>query len=278
MRLSFGILALLVSSLVASGPAEAESDEQAGRKLAMAVNERPRAERATRVAVLTLIDSDEERRQRQLLTFWKLEPGVRRLVIFALSPPEMKHSGFLAIDHFDASRPDDQWYYKPQRKRAQRIPGMSRGESFMGSDFSFEDLKKEDRFQIDEYHWRKLGEEPLAGRTLWTLEQVPITTDLTGELGYGRIVSWVDPEILVRRRVEFFDVEGAPLKTFDLRDIEQVDGIWTARRIEATNHRTGHRSLLVFSKVDYQAPIADEMFTPRTLEAERSDRLGPRAP
>ena len=148
MRLAFATLALLFFSLVLPGPATAESAEEAGRKIATAVNERPRAERATRVAVLTLIDSDEARRQRQLLTFWKLEPGVRRLVVFVLSPPEMKHSAFLAIDHFDASSPDDQWYYKPQRKRAQRIPSLKRGDSFLGSDFSFEDLKKEDQKKL----------------------------------------------------------------------------------------------------------------------------------
>jgi hypothetical protein len=278
MRLTLGTLALLVSCLVLPRPTGAETAEEAGRKIAAAVNGRPRAERATRVAMLTLIDSDEERRQRQLLTFWKLEPGVRRLVVFALSPPEMKHSAFLAIDRFDASRPDDEWYYKPQRKRAQRVPSSNRGESFLGSDFSFEDLKREDLLQLDEYHWKKLGEEKLAGRSLWKLEQVPVTSELAGELGYARIVSWVDPEILLRRRIEFFDVEGALLKTFDLRDIEQVDGIWTARRIEATHHRTRHRSLLVYSRIDYQAPIVDETFTPRTLEAERSDRLGAKAP
>ena len=105
---------------------------------------------------------------------------------------------------------------------------------------------------------------------------MPGTPDLARDVGYGRIVNWVDPELWIRRRVEFFDREQAPLKTFEVRDIEKVEGFWMARRIDASNQKSGHRSVLVFSGIDTKSPVGDEIFTTRTLEAERAERLPPR--
>jgi len=265
-------LCLLAGLALASGSAAVE-EEPSAVDIAKALNERPRPSQASRVAELTLIDAERKPRVRRLLLFWKLQPDSRWLALFALSPPEMKNTAFLAHDHFDTSRQDDQWYYWPERKRAQRIANPNRGESFLGSEFSFEDLKKEDRFEIGEFNWKKLGTEKLDGRNLVKLEQLPVTEELAKQLGYGRIVSWVDTDTLLRRRIEFFDPKGAALKTFEVRDVEQIDGFWTPRRIEATNHQTGHRSLLVFREIDYQSPVSDEIFSVRTLEAERAERL-----
>ena len=265
-------LLLLPLALLSGTPAAAAPPD--GREIARLVNERPRPAQVSRIVVLTLVDARGTRRERRLRSFWKLQPDARWLVFFALTPPELKHHAFLAHDPFDSTRPDAQWFYRPKRRTAVRIAELSRGEPFLGSEFSFEDMKKEDRVELDEYSWKLLGREKVEGRDAWLLEQTPATPAIAKSLGYGRIVSHVDPKTFVRRRIQFFDLELAPLKTFEQLDLAKVGGFWMARRVEALNHKTGNRSVLVFSEIDTESPLDDEIFTVRVMEAERGPRLG----
>ncbi len=262
---------LLLPPLLWGASAPAETPD--GEAIARLVNERPRPTHVSRLAVLTLVDSKRTRRERRLRSFSKLQSDARWLAVFALSPPELRRHAFLAHDPFDATRQDDQWYYRPSRRKAVRVPELSRGQPFLGSEFTFEDLKKEDRVEIDEFTWKRLGTEKVEGREHWVVEQVPVSPELARALGYGRIVNHVDPKTLLRRRIEFFDTKLAPLKTFEVREATRVGGYWMVKRIEAV-HRKGHRSVLTFSETDTETPIADELFTVRTLEAERIPRPG----
>ncbi|MEE8556423.1 MAG: outer membrane lipoprotein-sorting protein, partial [Myxococcota bacterium] len=64
---------------------------------------------------------------------------------------------------------------------------------------------------------------------------------------------------------EFWDLKGKPLKTIYAREIRRVDGIWTAHQFEATNHKTGHRTIFTFSNMDYESAVDDDLFTERAL-------------
>ena len=53
------------------------------------------------------------------------------------------------------------------------------------------------------------------------------------ELGYGRVLTWVDETLWIVRRAEYWDEHGERLKTVVVTEIERVDGIWTPLRTEA---------------------------------------------
>ena len=69
-----------------------------------------------------------------------------------------------------------------------------------------------------------------------------------------------------------------PGKTFEIQSVREEAGFFTPRRIEAVRHESGHRSVFSFSEVDYESPVSDEIFTVRTLQAERGRHLLPRKP
>jgi len=54
-------------------------------------------------------------------------------------------------------------------------------------------------------------------------------------------------------------------KTIYNQDIREVQGIWTTHRIEAENHKTGHKSIFTFSDIDYEGEVKDDYFTERAL-------------
>ena len=67
------------------------------------------------------------------------------------------------------------------------------------------------------------------------------------------------------RKSEFWDVRGKTLKTIQSKEIRLVQGIWTSHRIEAENHKTKHKTIFIFSDVDYQSEVKDDIFTERAL-------------
>ncbi len=69
-------------------------------------------------------------------------------------PAEVKGVGLLIINHTD--RASDQWLWRPNIGREQRIALQDRSTRFFGTDFSFEDLEERDVAQFD---YKLLGDE-----------------------------------------------------------------------------------------------------------------------
>src|SRR6185503_4922043 len=150
-------------------------------------------------------------------------------------------------------------------RRVRRVSAADRGEAFLGTDFSYEDINNETRLHADDYTYRVLDPADWEGRPCVKLEAVPVDDRIARELGYGRAVLWVDSEIWMPRRIEIWDVAGNPLKEVVFTDIAVVQGIWTAQRVEARDLKSGHRTTFTFTEVDYQRDIADQVFSEHLL-------------
>jgi hypothetical protein len=219
----------------------------------------------SRTVVMELVDREGRTRRRVTRSFRKDYPGERRTVIFFLSPTNVKGTAWLTYDYDAAGRADEQWIYLPAVRAVRRIPASERGASFLGSDFTHEDIRTEAQLPLTDYRHDVVGEERIDGRRCYVVEAVPVSTAVAKELGYGRVRQWIDAETWMSRRGLYWDVTGNPLKEVTVQDVRQVQGIWTAYRFEATTHRTGHRTILQVSDVEYPEALDDVYFTERGL-------------
>ena len=76
-------------------------------------------------------------------------------------PAEVKGVGLLIVNHPD--RASDQWMWRPNIGREQRIALQDRSTRFFGTDFSFEDLEERD---VEQFDYKLLGDE----KDTWKLE------------------------------------------------------------------------------------------------------------
>ena len=67
------------------------------------------------------------------------------------------------------------------------------------------------------------------------------------------------------RKADLWDVAGNHLKTMNISDIRQVQGIWTYHKITANNHKTKHQTIFHFSDIDYLTELSDDTFTKEAL-------------
>ena len=68
------------------------------------------------------------------------------------------------------------------------------------------------------------------------------------------------------RESQFWDIKGNLLKTVNISDIEQIQGIWTQQTINVVNHKTKHHTTMTFSDIDYESPVPEELFTTRAIK------------
>jgi outer membrane lipoprotein-sorting protein len=203
-------------------------------------------------------------RQRTLRIYDKRYPGGEdKTISFFLAPPEVEGTAFLQWAR--KQRDDDQWLYLPEFKRTRRITAQARDQSFMGTDFSYRDLEILGEIQDwteDEAPAALLGGEAVDGHDCHVIELRPKADDV----GYERIVLWVDKQGLVVRKMDFHDKGDVLVKTLALTDIRDVGTIPAAHRLEMRNVKKDSRTVVDLTDVRFGTNLADDLFTQRQLE------------
>ena len=194
---------------------------------------------------------------------WTLERlgshGNSRAILKFTAPAEVKGVALLIVNHPD--RASDQWMWTPAIERDRRIALQDRSTRFFGTDFSFEDLEERD---VNQYDYQLLGDETVDGAACWKIQSVPKERKSSQ---YTRSVVWVRKDNYSFARIES-SVKDAVVRRLDYSDIQNVQGIWTARRLEMTDLRRGSRTRLTLDKLQYNVPLNEEDFTLQALRRQ----------
>ena len=186
--------------------------------------------------------------------------GASKSVLRFTAPAEVKGVALLVLNHPD--RASDQWMWTPAIARDRRIALQDRSTRFFGTDFSFEDLEERD---VDQYDFSLAGEESMDGVACWKIEARPRQTKTSQ---YTRSRVWVRKDNYAYVQIEN-DIKSDLVRRLKYSQLEQVQGIWTARLLEMTDLRRNSRTILKLEKLQYNQPMKDEDFTLQSLRRER---------
>ena len=237
-----------------------------GDEIAANINARDEGVAVSRLLRMTMTDRRGKTRIRETKTFRKYYGQEKRTAIFYLSPKNVKDTAFLTYDYPDADKNDDQWLYLPAMRRVRRISASDRGDYFLGTDFTYEDIKLETRYSTKDYTRQTLGKELIDGKECILTESTAINKKVAKELGHNRREDCITPDNWMPIRSVFWDIKGNPLKTTTYSDIRKVQGIWTTHIIEVVNHKTKHATRFEFSNVNYTSGVDDEIFSQATIQ------------
>jgi predicted RND superfamily exporter protein len=233
------------------------------------VNQVRDGEFVSRKLVMHLTDRRGRERVRETFGFRKYFDDEKRSVIFYRKPTNVKGTAFLTWDYSKVNVDDDQWLYMPAIRKVRRISSSDRGDYFLGTDFTYEDIKLEGKLGIADYDYKLIGEAVENGIRAFKLSSTPKSDEIAKELGYGRTEFWVNSSSWLVTRADFWDPKDELLKSLVVTDIRKIDDIWTRHELAITNHKTGHQSRFVFSEVDYKTSVDDTVFTQRALARGR---------
>ena len=243
----------------------AQESDPAALDIISNINARDDGEHVSRSLTLELTDRRGITRTEKTVGYRKYFDGEKRTVLFYTEPGNVRGTVFLTFDYLDTALDDDQWLYLPALRKIRRISSSNRGDYFLGTDLTYEEIKKENKIEAKDYVFTLQGEQELDGREVIVVQAVPVSGDVAQELGYSKVLLHVDPEIWMSRKSVFWDINDNLLKTVQNKNIEQIDGIWTTMTVQVENHKTQHKTLLTFSDVDYETPIDDDIFTQARL-------------
>jgi outer membrane lipoprotein-sorting protein len=213
---------------------------------------------------LTIVSRRGSERHREVqIQTKKYGEDASRSLLFFLAPAEVRGVGIL--QWLEPEGPDRQWLYLPALKRVRQITGASKHESFVGTDFSYDDLaiiSEVMDWSEQEAPSAPAGDETVDGHACAVIDREPTESV---DVGYGRIRLWLDRDELVVRKLEFYDT-GRLEKTLLLSDISPVGRIPSAHQMEMRSERGGSHTVVEFEEIRYDTGLKDDVFSERRLE------------
>jgi outer membrane lipoprotein-sorting protein len=188
--------------------------------------------------------------------------GSRTIIVFQ-SPANVAGTRFLTMDA--ASGDEDRWIFLPSLGKVRRIATSEGSGSFMGTDFSYDDISIPDRDTDLDTH-TLLREETLNGTACYVIQSVPKDTGYQ----YSKIVSWIDKSSDLTYRAELFDRRGTLVKVMELSDFRTVQDRLTPMQTKVSTVGAGTFTTIYVEIVRYDDPIPEGVFTTAYLETGRA--------
>jgi outer membrane lipoprotein-sorting protein len=189
--------------------------------------------------------------------------GRARTVVVFQSPATVKGTRFLTIDN-DLGK-SDQWIFLPGIGKVRRIASSESGGSFMGTDFSYDDMSSMSR-DIDLDAHTILREETLEGRTCYVIQSVPKDSGFQ----YSKSVSWIDKSNYRVYRREMYNKRGAVEKVMEMSGYKDVQGRDTPAQTKVSTLAAGTSTAIYMDIIKYDDPIPEGVFTTAYLETGRA--------
>ena len=207
---------------------------------------------------MVLINASGQRSIRDLeMKTLEGENGDKTISTF-LSPADIKGTKTLTHEHVD--RDDDQWLYLPALKRVKRIASRNKSGSFMGSEFSYEDIGNQN---YKKFTYKGEAKEVMLN-DMPCYQGVRIPKDANS--GYTKQVSWIAKNSFLIQQIEYYDRKQELLKTAVFSDYKQIEGIWRVGKIMMTNHQNDKSTILTWKEEKLKAGLTAKEFNKRVLK------------
>ncbi|MBW2293927.1 MAG: outer membrane lipoprotein-sorting protein [Deltaproteobacteria bacterium] len=237
-------------------PAPADVD---ARELARRAEDNMRSDRTFFRGTMTVVSPRLSRPRKVAFHSWE-DRVARKSLIRIDSPAKDKGTGFLKLH-------PNLWMYVPRVERTVRIPPSMMLQSWMGSDFTNDDLVR-DSSELDDYDHRLLGIDPGDGgeseRRAYVVEYRPHEDTA---VVWGKILSWLDIESGAPLRQEFYDDDGSRIRVMRFSDYRQigernVPHHWSMTPLD----KPGHSTTIEVDEMQYDLEIDEDVFTTRNLK------------
>jgi hypothetical protein len=188
--------------------------------------------------------------------------GGSRTVIVFQSPATIAGTRFLTMENPGSA--DDRWIFLPSLGKVRRVAASEGGGSFMGTDFSYDDISSMSRgVELDTH--TLVREENYGGNACYVIQSVPKNSSYQ----YSKMIQWVIKDSKIISKIELYDKRNALVKTVEMSGIKDVQGRPTVTITKITTHAAGTSTTINMDIVKYDDNIPEGVFTTQYLETGR---------
>ena len=231
------------------------SFSQSGYEIAKMVDEKPSPKDMSNRTKMVLTNSKGKTRTNAMVS--KSVDGNKKQIIWFMEPKDDKGVAFLKLEHDD--KKDEMRMWLPAFKKVRRISAKKRGDSFMGSDLSYEDLSSRD---LNENEYKRLGDEEVDEVDCYVLE---ISPKKEAKSSYSKHISWITKEGLYGVKENSFDKRGE-LKKRKVFNFQKLKEYYVIERVFVEDIQKNHTTEVTFSEVKVDSGIDKKLFQEKNLK------------
>ncbi len=158
------------------------------------------------------------------------------------------------------------WNYVPNIERVVKMPPAMMMQSWMGSDFTNDDLVRNSSV-IEDYDQEIVGEEEIDGRMCYVIELVPKED---APVLWGMLKTWITKEDFLQMRLEFYDEDEDLVNRMVMSDIKEMDGKLLPSKMTITPEEDPEsKTIIEYIDMQFDEPIEDEFFSVQTMKRIR---------
>jgi outer membrane lipoprotein-sorting protein len=180
-------------------------------------------------------------------------------MIYITAPAKEKGQVFL-------KRHSEMWNWVPTIERMIKIPPSMMMQSWMGSDFTNDDLVRESSLTED-YSQQLLGEETVQGMECYKAELIPYDD---APVVWGKIIMWISKKEYHWLKAEYYDEDGFLVNTEILSQIKQMDDRTMPTRLEMIPaDEEGNKTILIFDEIKFNVDLEESFFSQQNMRRIR---------
>lgn len=263
-RYGAALIVVVSGALVAAVARSEQAPPSTGRSIAERVRDRDQGKDARFDVRMRLFDRQGALRERTFTLSMLRKPAREdRTLIRFTKPADIQGTGLLIWKHDKAE--SERFLFLPALGRVRRVAGGESQESFVGSDFSYEDIGGQD---LDAYTYEVLDADGSAagpGGAPYRYYKLQAKARDT-RAPFPTTISFVAKETFIVMHSEFFDRAGQRRKTLDVRKLAKIQDIWTVIELTMASERDRTRTELIIDSAKYNIGLTDDDVSRRELE------------
>jgi len=163
-------------------------------------------------------------------------------------------------------RQQDLWNWMPSIERSIKIAPSMMMQSWMGSDFTNDDLLRESSIVYD-YEHKFVGSETIEGYECHVIEFIPKPD---APVVWGKIKSWISKEDFLQLKAEYFDEDGYLVNVLEQSEVKMMDDRKIPTRMEMRPvDEEGHKTVMTYKSIDFNINLKENFFSIQNMRRIR---------
>jgi outer membrane lipoprotein-sorting protein len=185
---------------------------------------------------------------------WSLEPDYT--MIYITEPA--KDKGMVTL-----KMKTEVWNWIPAIQRIIKVPPSMMLQSWMGSDFTNDDLVRQSSI-VQDYNHKILSEEVVENYLCYKIEMMPKPD---AGVVWGKIITWISKKEFFQLRADYYDEDGYLVQTMTGSQIKQFDqrsipSVWEMLPVD----KPGQKTIFTYLDIQFDIKISSSFFSQQNMK------------
>ena len=253
MKNNISKIAFLIGFILTVSFHTTYSQNLTAREIVKKADDKGRGQTSQGVMTLTIVRPDWTRS----ITLKSWSKGTEYSLIYISAPAKEKGQVFL-------KRQNDMWNWIPSIERIIKIPPSMMMQSWMGSDFTNDDLVKESSIVVD-YTQTLLGKEKIRDQECYKIELIPLPD---AAVTWGKVITWITVDGFNQWKAEYYDEDSSLVNVMNAYNIKKLGDRDIPSRLEIIPvNKNGDKTILEMNNMVFDKPISDNFFSQQNMKS-----------